>query len=73
MNPPRTPYGYIYTPDPMLTRPQKVMRFFARRKPPFWAVFAMCILLAVYALAQHNDTRGERSMREITMACGRAS
>jgi hypothetical protein len=66
-------FTYNYRPAQMLTRAQKVKRFFVRRKPPFWAVFATCILIAAYALAQRDDARADRSMREITMACGRAA
>jgi hypothetical protein len=58
----RNEYGYIYTPDPLLTRRQKVQRFFQRRKPLFWTLVGVFGYIAITALIQTLDAQALRSL-----------
>lgn len=54
----RRDFTYNYRPDPLMSTSQKVKRFFARRKPLFWACIGCMGYIALTALMQALDARG---------------
>ena len=51
-------FTYNYRPDPLMSKSQKVKRFFARRKPLFWVCLGCVGYIVLTALMQALDARG---------------
>lgn len=54
----RRDFVYMYSPDPLLTKSQKVKRFLTNRKPLFWVCVVSLVYVALTATMQALDARG---------------